>query len=148
MSNKELGRFTLTGIRRAMAGVPQIEVTFTIDTDGIVSVGARDLDTGKAQTITITGSSNMSSADIERAMRDAENFAVAEKRAGSETELRDRAEHLLNRTKRLPHAMDRQQRGEIMLAADRLREAIKSGNAPSIVLASDELEAFLNATDV
>ena len=142
-ANKELGRFSLNGIRRAMAGVPQIEVTFTIDTDGIVSVGARDLDTGKAQAITITGSSNMSPTELAKARQDAERFAAAEARATNETATRDRAEDLLNRTKRLPHTMDKQVRGGVMLAADRLRDAIKSGSGASVVVASDELEALL-----
>ncbi len=144
--NKELGNFRLGGIRRAAAGVPQIEVTFTIDTNGIVSVSARDLDTGRAQEITISGSSNMSPGEIERAMRDAEKYAAAEKRVTSETELRDRAENLLNRAKRLPHSMEKGRRGEIHLLADRLRESIKAKNPASIVCACDELEAALNAS--
>ena len=76
-ANKSLGRFRLSGIRRAMAGVPQIEVTFSIDANGIVNVSAKDLGTGKAQEITISGSSNMSEAEIQRAMQDAQRFAEA-----------------------------------------------------------------------
>ena len=78
--NKELGRFQLTGIRRAMRGVPQIEVTFAIDANGIVNVSARDLATGRAQDITITGTSNMSQADIDRAVREAQQYAEADAR--------------------------------------------------------------------
>ena len=79
--NKELGRFQLTGIRRAMRGVPQIEVTFEIDANGIVNVSARDLTTGQSQNITITGSSNMSQAEIDRAVREAQQYAAEDARA-------------------------------------------------------------------
>ena len=78
--NKELGRFQLTGIRRAMRGVPQIEVTFAIDANGIVNVSAKDLQTGRAQDITITGTSNMSQADIDRAVREARQYAAEDAR--------------------------------------------------------------------
>jgi len=145
--NKELGRFRLSGIRRAMAGVPQIEVTFSIDANGIVNVSARDLDTGKAQDITITGSSNMSPDEMERAMHDAERYAEASGRATDDAAVRDRAETLLNRVKRLPHTLDREKRGTVMYSADRLREAIKSKNNPSIVMACDDLENELRGTE-
>ena len=78
--NKELGRFRLTGIRRAMRGVPQIEVTFEIDANGIVNVSAKDLATGLSQNITITGSSNMSREDIDRAVREARQYAAEDAR--------------------------------------------------------------------
>lgn len=145
--NKELGRFRLSGIRRAMAGVPQIEVTFSIDANGIVNVSARDLDTGKAQDITITGSSNMSPDEMERAMHDAERYAEASGRATDDAAVRDRAETLLNRVKRLPHTLDKEKRGTVMYSADRLREAIKSKNNPSIVMACDDLENELRGTE-
>ena len=84
--NKLLGTFTLRGIKRAWAGVPQIEVTFDIDANGIVTVSARDLETGKQQSITITGTSNLSEEEIQRAMRDAAAYASqdAEKKAAVE----------------------------------------------------------------
>lgn len=147
-ANKELGRFTLGGIRRAMAGVPQIEVTFSLDTDGIVNVSAKDLGTGCAQQITISGSSNMSREEIDRAARDAQQYAAAQARASNENEVRDRAETLLNRAKKVPHQMEKELRGEILLAADRLREAIKSKDAASVVYASDELEPLLNSANL
>lgn len=78
--NKSLGKFRLKGIKRAMAGVPQIEVTFDIDANGIVHVSAKDLDTGKMQDITITAASNLSEADIERAIRDAQQFESEDSR--------------------------------------------------------------------
>ena len=85
--NKTLGKFRLDGIRRAPRGVPQIEVTFAIDTNGIVNVSARDLDTGKNQSITITSSGNMSREDVDRAVRDAQQYAAqdAQQRADAET---------------------------------------------------------------
>ena len=73
--NKSIGRFTLRGIKRAMAGVPQIEVTFDLDTNGILCVSARDKDTGKEQSITITANDKMSEEEIQRAIRDAEQYA-------------------------------------------------------------------------
>ena len=88
--NKELGRFQLTGIRRAMRGVPQIEVTFAIDANGIVNVSAKDLATGIAQDITITASSNMSQAEIDRAVREARQYAAEDARIKAEAEARDR----------------------------------------------------------
>jgi len=74
--NRSIGRFRLDGIKRAPAGVPQIEVTFDIDTNGILKVSARDLDTGREQSITITGNERMSDAEIEQAIRDAERYAA------------------------------------------------------------------------
>src|SRR5699024_8529396 len=84
--NKLLGTFTLRGIKRAWAGVPQIEVTFDIDANGIVTVSAKDLETGKQQSITITGTSNLSEEEIQRAMRDAAMYASqdAERKAAIE----------------------------------------------------------------
>ena len=76
--NRTIGRFKLTGIQRAMAGVPQIEVTFDIDANGILTVSAKDLSTGKAQSITITGNERMSEEDIQRAIRDAETYAASD----------------------------------------------------------------------
>ncbi len=89
--NKSLGKFKLSGIRRAPQGVPQIEVTFSIDANGIVSVSAKDLGTGKQQEITITGSSNMSAADIDRAVREAQAYAAEDQRHKEEAERRYRA---------------------------------------------------------
>ena len=84
--NKELGRFQLTGIRRAMRGVPQIEVTFAIDANGIVNVSAKDLATGSAQDITITATSNMSQAEIDRAVREAQQYAAEDAKAKAAAE--------------------------------------------------------------
>jgi molecular chaperone DnaK len=93
--NKTLGKFKLKGIQRAMAGVPQIEVTFSIDANGIVHVGAKDLATGKAQEITIESSSNMSDEDIQRAIRDAQQYAAEDGKFRRETELRRELQQLI-----------------------------------------------------
>jgi molecular chaperone DnaK len=130
-----------------MAGVPQIEVTFSIDANGIVNVAARDLGTGKAQDITISGSSNMTPEEMDRAMRDAARYEAAEGRAGDEAALKNRAEGLLNRTKRISHKADKEKRGQALYAADRLREAIKGKNGAAIVVACDELEESLREVE-
>ena len=90
--NKKLGSFRLDGIRRAPAGVPQIEVTFDIDANGIVQVSAKDLGTGRQQQITITSSSNMSEAEIERARRDAMQYESEDARQQELIDIRNQAE--------------------------------------------------------
>ena len=93
--NKSLGKFKLTGIRRAPRGVPQIEVTFHIDANGIVNVSAKDMGTGKQQAITITASSNLSQEDIDRAIRDAQQYAAQDKQQKEEATARDELEQLI-----------------------------------------------------
>ena len=93
--NRTLGKFKLKGIQRAMRGVPQIEVTFTIDSNGIVNVGAKDLGTGKQQDITIESSSNMSDADIQQAVKDAEHYASEDAQFRTEAESRNHLEQLV-----------------------------------------------------
>ncbi|MCC8029608.1 MAG: molecular chaperone DnaK [Lachnospiraceae bacterium] len=96
--NKLLGQFTLRGIRRAMAGVPQIEVTFDIDANGIVHVSAKDLDTGKEQSITITTGTNMSDQEVERAMADAAEYASTDSQKKENFDLLNEAEQLIRKT--------------------------------------------------
>ena len=91
-ANKSLGKFRLNGIRRALRGVPQIEVTFTIDTNGIVHVTAKDLGTNHSQDITISGSGNMSREDIDRAIRDAERYAAEDQERKRKQEAANAAE--------------------------------------------------------
>ena len=93
--NKTLGRFHLDGIAPAPRGVPQIEVTFDIDANGIVNVSAKDLGTGKEQKITITSSTNMNKEDVEKAVREAEQFAAEDKKRREEIEARNQAEQLV-----------------------------------------------------
>ena len=95
--NKSIGTFKLKGIKRAPAGVPQIEVTFDIDANGILTVSAKDLDTGKAQSITIDDSGRMSDDDIERAIRDAEQYAAQDSERREAMLAREEAQGLLNR---------------------------------------------------
>lgn len=94
--NKSLGKFTLKGIKRAMRGIPQIEVTFDIDANGIVSVSAKDLGTGKQQAITITDSSNLSEDDIQRAMEEARQFEAEDLRAKEKITFKNECEILVN----------------------------------------------------
>jgi molecular chaperone DnaK len=96
--NKTIGKFKLKGIRRAPAGVPQIEVTFDIDANGILKVSARDLDTGKEQSITITADDRMSDAEIEQAIRDAQQYAGQDSLRREALELTSEAQSLLSRT--------------------------------------------------
>ncbi|MGN0354000.1 MAG: molecular chaperone DnaK [Muricoprocola sp.] len=98
--NKTIGKFRLKGIRRAPAGVPQIEVTFDIDTNGILKVSAKDLDTGKEQSITITADDRMSDMEIEQAMRDAQQYAGLDSLRKEALELSGEAQMLLNRSER------------------------------------------------
>ena len=94
-ANKSLGRFHLDGIAPARRGVPQIEVTFDIDANGIVNVSAKDLGTGKEQHITITSSSNMSKEDIEKAVKEAEQYAAQDKKLKEEVEVRNQADQMV-----------------------------------------------------
>lgn len=98
--NKTIGKFKLKGIRRAPAGVPQIEVTFDIDANGILKVSAKDLDTGKEQSITITADDRMSEAEIEQAMRDAQQYAGLDTLRKEALELSSEAQKLLNQAER------------------------------------------------
>ena len=99
--NKTLGKFKLKGIQRAMAGVPQIEVTFTIDANGIVNVGAKDLQTGKAQDITIEASSNMSPDEIQQAIKDAQQYAAEDTTFRNQSELRSKLNNLIYQAQEL-----------------------------------------------
>ena len=104
--NKELGRFHLDGIAPAPRGVPQIEVTFDIDANGIVHVSAKDLGTGNEQNITITASSNMSEADIKKAVDDAERYASEDKKRKEEVETLNQADNLIYQTEKTMKEMD------------------------------------------
>lgn len=111
--NKTLGRFRLTGIRRALRGIPQIEVTFSIDANGIVNVSAKDLGTGKHQEITLTQSTHMSDAEIEQAMRDAERYAAEDARRKESAEIRNQAEQLLYESKNAQRRLSREDKERI-----------------------------------
>lgn len=142
--NKELGKFTLNGIRKAMRGVPQIEVTFAIDANGIVNVSARDLDTGKAQDITITATSNMSREEIDRAIRDAQQYASEDAKTRDSAVLRDRAERLLYQaaTAKPP----KEQKAAITDGVKRIKKALKQKDDAELAAACDALQAVLGSS--
>ena len=100
-ANKSLGRFHLDGIALARRGVPQIEVTFDIDANGIVNVSAKDLGTGNAQHITITSSSNMSKDDIEKAVKEAEQYAAQDKKMKEDVEVRNQADQMVYQSEKI-----------------------------------------------
>ena len=141
--NKELGRFQLTGIRRAMRGVPQIEVTFSIDANGIVNVSAKDLATGKAQEITITATSNMSHAEIDRAVRDAQQYAAEDAKLREEAAVRDRCEQLLYRAGGLSRSASREEKARVAEAVKAVRRAVKARDTAAMTQSADALEALL-----
>lgn len=126
--NKTIGKFTLKGIRKAPAGVPQIEVTFDIDTNGILTVSARDLDTGKANQITITANEKMSDFEIEQAIRDAETYAAQDETRRKALDVTTEAQKLLNR---VDHALssvgkqiDKAEKKQVKKDADALRKVL------------------------
>ena len=98
--NKTLGRFSLTDIPPAPRGVPQIEVSFDIDANGIVNVKAKDLGTGKEQAITITASTNLSDEDIDKAVKEAEQYAEQDKKAKEEVDVRNQADSMVYQTEK------------------------------------------------
>ena len=131
--NRSIGKFSLRGIRRAPAGVPQIEVTFDIDTNGILTVSARDLDTGKAQSITITANDRMSDAEIEQARRDAEQYAAQDEVRREAIELIREASALLSQADRAlgvaGKQLDKNEKKQVKQDADALRKALGKGRA-------------------
>ena len=138
--NKSLGKFKLEGIRRAPRGVPQIEVTFAIDANGIVNVSAKDLGTGKHQEITIQGSSNMSREDIDRAVREAQQYASEDRQAKEEATARDTLEQMLYQVEASRKQMSKEQKKELDEAIKRGRKALKSKDPRQMVNCAHELE--------
>jgi len=142
--NKTLGNFQLSGIAPAPRGVPQIEVTFDIDANGIVKVSAKDLGTGKEQNITITASTNLSQEDIDKAVREAEQFAAEDKAKKEEVDTHNNAEHLIYQTeKTLADLGDKatdEEKAAVQAAIDKLKEANKGTDLEAIKTASDELQ--------
>ncbi len=142
--NKELGRFQLTGIRRAPRGVPQIEVTFSIDANGIVNVSATDLATGKAQQITITSTSNMSQAEIERAIRDAQQYAAQDAQLRAQAVAADRCEQLLYRASGAGKCLGKEDKNRVADAVKEVRRAVKTKDTAAMTASADVLERLLN----
>jgi molecular chaperone DnaK len=143
--NKKLGTFELTGIAPAPRGVPQIEVTFDIDANGIVHVGAKDLGTGKEQSMTITGGSALPKDDIERMMRDAQDHADEDKRRREEAETRNQAEALQWQTEKfLAENGDKipdESKAEINDALGDLRAALGGNDFEKIKTTHERLSA-------
>ena len=139
--NKELGRFQLTGIRRAMRGVPQIEVTFAIDANGIVNVSAKDLGTGRAQDITITATSNMSQAEIDRAVREAQQYAQEDAQMRAEATARDRCEQLIYQASAAK--VDKACRARLSEAVKQAKQAVKSKDPAAMDAAARQLEQVM-----
>lgn len=139
--NKTLGKFKLSGIRRAPRGVPQIEVTFSIDANGIVNVSARDLGTGKEQNITITASSNLSQAEIDQAIRDARQYAEEDARNREEATARNNAEQLMNQATSIMKKLNKDDRTQLDEAVRHTRKALKSKDNAQIAAACKELSS-------
>ena len=145
--NKQLGLFALTGIAPAMRGIPQIEVTFDIDANGIVNVSAKDLGTGKEQKITISSSTNMSKEDIDKAVKDAEQYAAEDKKRREEVDAKNEAENLAYQAEKLVN-----ENGDKLADADKntlntkasaLKEAISKNDIGLINTAKDDLQKAL-----
>ncbi|MEY2695764.1 MAG: molecular chaperone DnaK [Actinomycetota bacterium] len=139
--NKSLGNFELTGIAPAPRGIPQIEVTFDIDANGIVHVSAKDKGTGKEQSMTITGGSSLSTEDIERMVKDAEEHAAEDRKRREEAETRNQAEQLAYSTEKLIKDNDDKLPEEVKTEVQADVDALKSA------LASDDIDAVKSAQE-
>jgi len=142
--NKTLGRFRLDGIAPAPRGVPQIEVTFDIDANGIVNVSAKDLGTGKEQKITITASTNLSKEEIERAVKEAEQYAAEDKRRREEADARNNADNLIYQSEKalsdLGDKVSPEDKSAIQNAIQNVRTALSGNDVQAIKNATDELQ--------
>ena len=142
--NKSLGTFHLDGIAPAPRGVPQIEVTFDIDANGIVHVSAKDLGTGKEQSITITASTNMSKDDIDKAVKDAERFAEEDKKKREEIDIRNGADQMVFQTEKalgeLGDKVDAGEKADVEAKLNALKEALKGTDIEAIKAKQEELQ--------
>ena len=141
--NKSLGRFQLDGIAPARRGVPQIEVTFDIDANGIVNVSAKDLGTGKEQHITITSSTNMSKEDVEKAVREAEQYAAEDAKRKEEIGTRNQGDQMVYQTERtleeLGDKVDAAEKAEVESKLNELKETLKGSDTAAIKAATEAL---------
>ena len=142
--NTTLGRFILDGITPAPRGIPQIEVTFDIDSNGIVNVTATDKGTGKEQHITITSSTNMSKEDIDRAVKDAEKFAAEDKKQKEAVEAKNHADSLIFQSEKtlaeLGDKVTEDEKAPVTAAIEKLKETVKSGDTEAIKADTEALE--------
>ena len=150
--NKTLGRFQLDGIAPARRGVPQIEVTFAIDANGIVNVSAKDLGTGKEQHITITSSTNMSKEDIDKAVKEAEQFAAEDAKRKEEVDTRNQADQMVYQSEKTIEEMkDKLDAGEISeleAEVNKVKEALKGTDTAAIKAATESLtQAFYKVSE-
>ena len=150
--NKSLGRFHLDGIAPARRGVPQIEVTFDIDANGIVNVSAKDLGTGKEQHITITASSNLSKDDIDKAVKEAEQFAAEDKKRKEEVDVRNAGDQMVYQTEKtlseMGDKLDAADKGEVEQKLASLKTALSGTDTESIKKATEELtQAFYKVSE-
>ena len=142
--NKTLGRFQLGGIAPAPRGVPQIEVTFDIDANGIVKVSAKDLGTGKEANISITASTNLSQEDIDKAVKDAEQYAAEDKARKEEVDTHNAADQTVYQTEKtlneLGDKIDAAEKASIQAAIDKLKEVNKGNDVAAIKAATEEVQ--------
>jgi molecular chaperone DnaK len=141
--NKTLGRFNLTGIAPAPRGVPQIEVTFDIDANGIVKVSAKDLGTGNEQKITITASSNLSDEDIDRAVKEAEKYAEEDKKRKEEVEVKNNAESMVYQSEKtlgeIGDKIDAADKDAVQAEIDNVKKSLEGGDTEAIKAATEAL---------
>ena len=142
--NKTLGNFHLDGIAPARRGVPQIEVTFDIDANGIVNVSAKDLGTGKEQNITITSSSNLSKEDIEKAVKEAEQYAAEDKARKEEADTRNNADQMVYQTEKtleeLGDKVSAEDKAPVEAALQTLKDKIAANDVEGMKTATEELQ--------
>ena len=142
--NKSLGQFRLEGIPAAPRGIPQVEVAFNIDANGIVNVSAKDLGTGKEQAITITASTNLSKDEVDRMVRDAEASAAEDARKKEEAEVRNRASSLIYSTekslKEIGDKLDESAKADVETGLTELRKVSENGTSDEIKAATEKLE--------
>ena len=142
--NKQLGMFRLDGIAPAPRGIPQIEVTFDIDSNGIVHVSAKDLGTGKEQNITIQSSTNMSKEDIDKAVEEAERYAEEDKKRKEEVDIKNQAESLVFQSEKaladFGDKVSESDKAPIQAKIDELKKAMEGGNTADVKAKTDELQ--------
>lgn len=143
--NKSLGSFMLGGIKRSATGMPQIEVTFEIDTNGIVNVSARDLTTGKMQEITVTGSNNMSQDEIQQAIHDAEQYAAEDNKVRAGMEYKAKLEQLTYQAAEKRKSMDRAQKKQLDAAVKEAKHALRKKEPEQMAAAAAALEQLVSA---
>ena len=146
--NQSLGKFRLEGIRRAPAGVPKIEVTFSIDTNGIVHVSARDQGTGREQAITVTGGSGMSREEVDRAVREAQMYARKDREEKENRDRLHRAEVLLGQAKRFRRRLKEEDRKRMDDLTRRLQDAVSAGDGRLAEEEGDRLERLLESAGI